>query len=65
MNNPGKFGQHINLTSETGQVIEVKESHNLDAHSRFKDEEESKSLIQSKSHSFMSSLNTNPHQNFA
>lgn len=62
MNDPGKFGQ---LTSETGQVIEVKEPHTFDAHSRFKDEEESKSLIQSKSHSFISSLNTNPHHNFA
>jgi hypothetical protein len=38
-------------------MIEVKEPHYLDTHSRYRDDEESKSLIQSKSHSFIDLYN--------
>ena len=59
MNDPGMNGQY-NIFKDKAQMIEVKEPHYLDTHSRYRDDEESKSLIQSKSHSFIDLYN-NPH----
>jgi hypothetical protein len=63
MNDPGMNGQ-FNLTRDKGQMIEVKEPHYQDMQSRYRDDEESKSLIQSKSHSFIDLYNNPnvPHQ---